>query len=363
MQPVISVSMSSSNDIDINTLAINWLALEKQADCSFYLTWSWMEHWLKTLPTEYCVLQAHKNNAIVGLAIVVKAEKKLFGCFSIQQWWLNRSGDQRLDQCWIEYNDFLIAKQYQEETRTALLHYIKSQQSWDEFIVGMSNTATLKQFNCLSNNTVMVFKDVGYVVNYTQVQDSYEKNVLSKNTRQKLRQSDKLLAQQGDFSLEIIQGKDKKLHLADLALLHIKRWQDSDTPSGFTNPFFQKMLNHLIDDPQVEIIVMRQNDVALGYLINFVYQGRVYFYLSALTKISNNKIKLGMLLHQLAINYYQEQGMQYYDFLAGDARYKKSLTNFSYQQNMACFYRQGVLLFLEHKLRHIKHWLCAFLSK
>ena len=61
-----------------------------------------------------------------------------------------------------------------------------------------------------------------------------------------------------------------------------------------------------------------------------------------------------MLLQQKAIEHYQKLGLKQYDFLAGDARYKKSLTNHQYQQQMACFYRSHLVLFCEQILRSVK---------
>ena len=126
MQSAISVTMISSKNIEITHLAENWLSLEKRSSCSFFLTWAWIGQWLTSLSTEYFVLQASDNNNVLGLAIMVKNTRKVFGLFQVKQWWLNRTGNEAYDQCWIEYNDFLVASEQAEKVNQAMLNFLSS---------------------------------------------------------------------------------------------------------------------------------------------------------------------------------------------------------------------------------------------
>jgi len=57
----------------------------------------------------------------------------------------------------------------------------------------------------------------------------------------------------------------------------------------------------------VQIAVLTLDEVELGYLVNFVYNNQVYFYVSVCKKNSDNKIKVGLPYYCEAIQYYSQQ--------------------------------------------------------
>jgi CelD/BcsL family acetyltransferase involved in cellulose biosynthesis len=133
--------------------------------------------------------------------------------------------------------------------------------------------------------------------------------------------------------------------LADMGSLHIEQWQKHDYGSGFTNPQFVDfhrtfMLDGLPDSKQdsanhrevnVHVAKFTAGEIRLGYLYFFTHAQQVYFYLSAINYHSqDNKYKPGLLMHKLAMTHFAEQGYTHYDFLAGDSRYKTSLSNEKY---------------------------------
>lgn len=368
MQSDVSVTMISNKDVDIDVLASDWLKLERVSNCSFFLTWTWIGNWLKQIDLPFYLVQASINKEIVGLGIIVKSKRKVFGLFDVEQWWLNRTGQEKFDQCWIEENGFLTTTVNKQAIHSALLTRIKEGNSWQEFILGMSDSNTLNQFSVLSPKQHTLLEDKGYSVVYSQIENTYESDVLSRNTRQKLKQSEKLLSKQGELTFHVIKSgednsrgskssEEKLKHLPHIAKLHIKRWRDTATPSGFMNDYFQQMLVEVVKDDKSQVVYLALNNEPIGYTINITHQGKVYFYLSALTKSSNNKIKLGMLLQQKAIQYYQDNNIHTYDFLAGDARYKNSMSNKSYDQKMVCFYRNNLFLNIEGGLKKLKAML------
>lgn len=360
----ISVELESSQQVNLAVLAEDWQSLERDANCTVFLTWSWIGRWLAQLRCEYSVLKATYCGRVVGLAVIVKKTRWVFGVIPVEQWWLNRSGKPEFDQCWIEENKFLINKAYQTNVQEAMEAFIRQQQKWHEFVVGLADDDTQTRFRSLADNSRALIDDVGYAVDFNQVSDDYLLSVPSRNTRQKLKQSEKLLTTQGELEFSVSSdAKIKKLHFKQVQVLHRARWQNTSTPSGFDNPYFSHMLAQLIEDPNVELAWMSINGNVLGYLINFVYRNKVSFYLSALNKSSDVRIKIGMLLQQKAIQYYQQQGVCCYDFLAGDARYKQSLSNLRYAQTMVTYYRRHPALYLESIGRKSKRLLLSLMKK
>lgn len=356
MQSDISITMIPSEELNIDNLARDWLLLESQSDCSFFLTWAWIDLWLQQIHSPFFLLKGTKGAEVVALSIIFKKTRKVFGLFAIEQWWINRTGHEAYDQCWIEENDFLICSSQPLLVRNAIVAFLNKQTSWQELILGMSHSKTIAELAEISPEKNVILDDKGYGVNYGEMKNTYEYDVLSRNTRQKIRQSEKLLASQGELSFHVLTSEEeKKRCFDDIANLHIARWQNTLTPSGFKNPYFTNMLVNLFKNKSVEISCVKINELAVAYLINIKYNNKIYFYLSALKPISNPKIKLGLLIQKKAVEHYKEIGIEYYDFLAGDARYKGSLSNDSYRQKMVCFYKPSLLLKTEKLLKSIKH--------
>lgn len=122
---------------------------------------------------------------------------------------------------------------------------------------------------------------------------------------------------------------------SDIAPLHIQQWASTEHGSGFSNPVFAEFLQLLCcednDDCKCEVLTFSAGELVLGHLFNIISDNAVYFYLSAINYAdSDNKYKPGMLIHRLAIEHYGERNMSKYDFLAGQARYKESLSTHSY---------------------------------
>jgi len=359
VQPIhelVKIEIVYSNSNHINELEAIWLDLQERSDCHYFLTWGWLGSWLKQVKQPFHLLQAKIQNQIVGLAVIFEKERKVFGLLHKTQWWLNRTGDEKFDQSWIEYNDILVDKRYGNEIKKILVLFISKQTQWSEFIVGMLSSETEDRLNSLAYKKRYIIEDYGYQVNLKDITSSYRLEVLSRNTRQKINQTHRLLSQQGCLNFNVIITQKQKLQkLNSIVAFHVNKWKNTDTPSGFENPIFLNCFEAQLKNEHSEIAELTLNNKPVAYLINYLYKGRVYFYLSALSDEFEGKIKLGMYLHCLTIEYYREKKLTYYDFLAGKSRYKQSLSNSSYTHNMCCFYKDSLLLGSESRLKKLKN--------
>jgi len=330
----------------------DWVALQELSNCHYYLTWNWIGSWIKQCEAPIYLLKASLNDQVVGLAFIFEKKRRVFGIYPVTQWWLNRTGDDKYDQVWIEYNDLLIKKNVENEVRARMLSYLAKNNVWDEFILGMTSKKVEDDFNSLSKYKRVVIEDYGYQVNLNKIEDSYLKEVVSRNTRQKINQTCKLLTQQGSLDFSVLTSTKEKLDsLKLIKRYHVKRWGDTSTPSGFLNITFSNCIEEQLKSENTEIARLTLNSRAIAYLVNYIYRGRIYFYLSALTDEFNGKIKLGLYMHSLTIEFYKAKNMSVYDFLAGESRYKKSLSNASYSHNLVCFYNRNPLLNIEKLFR------------
>jgi len=353
-------------------LGEKWLELERDSDCSVFLSWLWIGNWLNVVTDKLFLIEAYRDGKVVGLGFFVETARKVFGCFSIKQWWLHRTGIQQQDQMWIEYNDFLLDKSCSIAVREQMIKAVTDfDPSVKEVIVGLSASERLacftNSFTKLHFLEASLVKANGYLASLSRLNGDYLNKVPSKNTRTQITRSKKILQSQGQLIFEVFSNPQKLVELyPKLASIHIDKWQDTNEGSGFSNPIFERFHKAIAlsnTNNMVQIAVLTLDEVELGYLVNFVYNNKVYFYLSALQQSADNKVKIGLTLHSEAIQYYIQQGIESYDFLGGDARYKKSLSNEKYILEMKRYYRDDFILRLECQLKNFKMKFIAIMSK
>jgi hypothetical protein len=308
------------------------------------------------------LVEARYNDKVVGLGFFVENTRKVFGCLPIKQWYLHKTGNPIHDQIWIEHNDFLLDQSMDKIVRIKMLEYvINSSPFVKEFVFGLSKKDILEDISSCFNEGFFsryLIETVGYSLDFTKFTSNYLSEVLSKNTRSQIKRSKRLLENKGALSFKIVKDKDEIFALFDhMSKIHINLWHKSSNGSGFSNSSFIKFYQQLVkmntcNESLVEVSVLSINGVGIGYLVNYIYKNKVYFYLSALTKSEDNRIKIGLLLHSEAIQFYHLNGYESYDFLGGDARYKKSLSDSVYNMNIVSFNRNNPLLRLENFLRN-----------
>jgi len=353
-------------------LGEKWLELERDSDCSVFLSWLWIGNWLDVVADKLFLVEAYHDDKAVGLGFFVETTRKVFGCFSIKQWWLHKTGGQQQDQMWIEYNDFLLDKSCSTAVREQMIKAVADfDPSVKEVIIGLSASERLacftNSFTKLNFLEASLVKTNGYLASLSRLKGDYLNKTPSKNTRSQVTRSKKILQSQGQLIFEVFSNPQKLVELyPKLASIHIDKWKDTNEGSGFSNPIFEgfhKAIALSNTNNMVQIAVLTLDEVELGYLVNFVYNNRVYFYLSALQQNADNKVKIGLTLHSEAIQYYTQQGIEFYDFLGGDARYKKSLSDEKYNLEMKCYYRDDFILRLECKLKNFKMKFIAIITK
>ena len=320
--------------MNINELQAQWTDLEIRSANSFFVSWSWIGTWLSVYKPRVDVLRVSHNSTLVGLALLAKNEQTRFHALHSKILLMHQLGDTEKDQIWIEYNNFLTDKQHTNAVVESAINYILSEYSdWEEFIIGAIVEEEVNRFSELTGLTcVELWKAPSYGVNIAELREN-KKNYLSnlsKNTRYQIRRAAKGYDQQGAIKLERAEDAGEALHLFEqIAPLHIKRWGTKPGESGFTNRHFVNFHQGLIKvawpRQQIDIWKLSAGSKVIGFFYNFVYRGQVYFYLSGLVKEQDSKLKPGLLGHSLCIEQYLAQGLDYYDFMGGDERYKANL--------------------------------------
>jgi CelD/BcsL family acetyltransferase involved in cellulose biosynthesis len=161
----------------------------------------------------------------------------------------------------------------------------------------------------------------------------------SANTRQQIRRSDRLYERGGRLAVDVA-GSVEAAHtmLEEMAVLHQATWLARGRPGSFAEPFFRRFHRALIARavPRGEAALLKvscDQDV-VGILYNFVHRGRMSAYQSGFAyRAGEPQAKPGLTCHYRAIQFALDQGLDIYDFLAGEDRYKRSLADSSDRQN------------------------------
>ncbi len=350
---------------DVEQLKVHWQDLEGRSTNSIFLSWQWIESWLKIVNEPLFLVQAKKGSLIVGLGLFVEKKRYVLGFIPYKQWWLHKTGCQKQDQIWVEYNDFLLDDNYQITTRQKILEYLFTEKELtQEVVFGLTKSDVFDSFahqlKAMNASSRILVESKGHLIEYDKVTTEEFSDLWSKNTHYQINRSKKILAQQGEISFRIVTDKQEtSVLIVNIADLHKKRWNDSKEGSGFSNTVFKLFHESMIEnnDEVLQISVLALNNKDIGFLMNYVYKNKVYFYLSAFSDEFSSKVKLGMLLHSEAIKHYRTKGTTHYDFLAGDAQYKRSLANEEYSMAINCYAPNDIIFKCENFLRKLKHSL------
>ncbi|MER2491702.1 GNAT family N-acetyltransferase [Catenovulum sediminis] len=317
------VDLVRMTDENIADTISQWLVLERESQGSFFTSVCWLKHFVSTSQTPPYLARIFGAGQLTGLAFVFFRQKKF-----IKQAWINRSGDPREDQVWLEYNQVLTTED--PRTQLAILSdYLCRVHSVDEINIGTSTKAQL-----MNHQSNVWSKVLWQAKGYSCTLDASKSNLsgllshFSKNTRSQIKRSIKLLNGMGNVSLRRASQVDEALMAFEEAgKLHKLKWQDK---SGFVNPFFQTFHVQLIKGAfphNIDFWILRVGETDCAYVYNFIYRKTAYFYLAGFQTFSDNKIKIGLVSHVLIMLEYARLGFTCYDFMAGDDRYKKSLSD------------------------------------
>lgn len=326
-----SVSTRFQDSIKLAELEALFALKSTQADsASFFLSKPWLLNWLAVIKSPVSVAVFYKDDLIIGFALIGK-QSNWYG----DTYYLNQTGNAPEDQMWIEHNDIICAKQHKRGCRESLISALQQRPKFHRFILSMvsdQHWPLLEVFTWSVESSPVAYVDLSEL---QTKQINYE-TTLSKNSKSAVRRAAKYIEKQyGEITMRIRHDNLHELLQQELAPLHIKQWQNTEHGSGFENPVFTKFLALLsksnAPECRCEVLSFHAGDKTLGYLFNIISHNEVYFYLSAINYAdADNKYKPGMVIHKLAIEHYARLNYSKYDFLAGAARYKESLSTDTY---------------------------------
>ena len=299
-----------------------------------FLSKAWLCSWIATLDSLPTLVIFKNNDEAKGFVFLGK-QQKWYGDI----YFINQTGNQNKDQVWIEHNDIIASDKWLNKCRQTLLEALCSRSRFHRLVVSLSayeNWSIANSFYWSREKD-----DVARVVSnqFTSVSVNKEySTTLSKNARSAISRSNTYISKHyGEVSFTQINDPKALVQLLEenVAPLHLSQWGETKEGSGFSNPLFvafhEQLCQYNSNEYKLEILSFKAGQMELGYLYMFLCGNTAFFYLSAINyNDSDNRYKPGLLMHKLAIEHYVARGYENYDFLAGFARYKESLSNHHY---------------------------------
>ena len=342
-----------------------WCQVEQVANVSFFLSWQWISCWMEVMKPDLHLCSVYTKDRLIGLGLFVSCDLKRHRFLSVKQLRLHSTGLEACDQIWPEYNGMLVESGYEALVYSGLVPFLESAPlEWDEFVIGPLDKGVIDIVNCSSTTPLTIWQAPTYRVNLRSLhagKSSFLESI-SKNTRQQIRRSIRHYEKKGGLSFTKARSpKEARQYFDAIGILHKQRWNKE---SGFCNHRFIQFHHQLIEMNfhcgSIELLKLEVAGDVVGYLYNFVFRNKVLFYLSGLDCVVENKLKPGLVLHSLSIQTHLDNGDEEYDFLGGDARYKRSLALKSDNIEIVLYQKRIAKLILEQKLRRVKQTAQAF---
>ena len=310
------------------TLGTAWRALEARANGSFFQSWSWVGTRIAERFPDPILLEARQNGAVVAMALFNRRRGPLG-----TRLWLNESGQTALDRIHVEHNGLLIAAsappglltQAVAHLSRAVGHVVLSGVDAAHLDAAQATGALVR---ARAHPAASPWIDLAAV----RAQPGGHLALLSANTRHQLRRSLRRYEQDGPFHLHRA-GSLAEAHdfLAALAVLHQRTWTGRGQPGAFANPAFAAFHADLLATAwprgEADLLRVAAGTHTLGYLYNFRWRNRIANYQTGFdyNAAPSPHHKPGLTCHHLAAEMYAAEGLDAYDLLAGDHRYKTSL--------------------------------------
>lgn len=320
---------------NIGELETDWRALETIADCSFFLSWSWIGSWLELAQHEHELYQyrCYYGDELVSLAIIAAGNVRRRFFFPSKVLTLNEVSDSSLNM-FIEHNGVLTKRDHETVVIEKLLNdLLKSRLAYDEIQLSNISKAHYQSLH-ISPLDLRAEDAVEHAVWALPLDKTTDIESLigrmSKNRRWQMRRTLKEYDKQGPLHIDAaIDTREALDYFHQMGVLHTQRWERAGKDGSFMQENWVKFHTSLIkmafDRGEIQILRIRCGERVIGYLYNFLWRDTVHMLQSGFAAEQSNVMRPGYVSHMLAMQFNAQHGARQYDFMTGDADYKRVL--------------------------------------
>ena len=349
-----------------------WKPLHEASDSdSVFLSAAWMQTWVDLYGADFQGSWVHweiDGQVIAGCLLV---ERVLWvKTIPFRSMFLNATGSAVHPSPLAEFNDVLHLPGHGRAVAASLAKLIR-ERAWSRLLLcghALESAAAGLLESLGSGHAEHVAKASRYVDLAAIGEQTFLSTLTGKagtQVRRNLREFEQRLG-----AVSVRRAADLSETLAffmEMRELHLARWSSLAKATSLSSPvvvdFHRRLIEALFASGQVEMIRVGSADQPIGFLYNFIVRGKVSMFQSGFAYEASSKWSPGLLTHALAIDHYRTRGLREYDFLAGDAQYKRTLSNGSRELLWTTVYRDRPwirLLLLGRRLRkHLAAARCA----
>lgn len=324
---------------DLATFEHYWRQAEAGcAEASLFVRWTWVKPWLQVYGADVAprllLLRRRLNDSLAGVVLLGSRRVRRRQVFLVRQLLLNTTGEPDGDSAQVEFNHLLVPTAERPACAAALLLHLSRQRGWDELVLAGVPEAELPP---LTATPWLAFGEArrrpSFAMDLRRLRAAGQAplQALSGNTRSQINRALRCYGGREALTLEAASSATQALaFLEELAELHRRSWETRGQTGSFASERFQRFHQALTREgfPQaVQLLRLRAGGETIGVVYNLVDSGVVYFYQSGLKIPASPKEKPGLCMHLLAMEHNLRLGHDRYDFMASDARYKRSLSN------------------------------------
>ncbi len=300
----------------------------------FFLSEPWVESWIAIFGPALRVRIAVFARGGQPLGACLLVEPAQTGAARLyRRLFLNTSGEDAREAAYPEYNDLLCRPGAERAVAAALAARLRAAR-WDElrlegFQPGPGYDALRRELAGLRWEEDW---RESFYADLTAIRRSggdYE-SVLGKTTRKHLRQSRRRFARQERLVVETPESLPAALAcFEEMAALNRARrqarWPGSVFASRRFVEFHRRLITRCFPERSLLLLRVRGGSHLLGIVYLFAHQGHVSFYQSGIDYGLDPRSSPGTLTVAESVRYCLASGYDEFDFLAGDAEYKRRL--------------------------------------
>jgi CelD/BcsL family acetyltransferase involved in cellulose biosynthesis len=324
-----------------------WNDMLQKCTHTIFSTWEWLSTWWKYFGSdkELMLLLAEENGKIIGIAPLMYSVHKMFG--------LRRGKIEFIGAPSSDYNDFIIAKNYNECIELFIEHLNKIPEKWS--CIDLLDIPERAKYLPFLAKISKILKRV-HECPFIPLPSSYEDFLRRFNSGKRKYFRKNLNRIERAFDVEFVDYSSPELCGEGMRLLfdlHQKRWASKGFAGAFAYPKFRdfhlEIAKTFAQKNWLSLYALKLSGEIAAVDYGFKYNSKCCSYLTGFDP-KYAYYSVGNILRLLIIRRLVREGQTEFDFLRGAEEYKykwNALPRWNYQ---AVLTRKG-------RLANIQHWL------
>jgi CelD/BcsL family acetyltransferase involved in cellulose biosynthesis len=323
-----------------------WAVLEERAEPGLTCSWAWTETWLRhygdVVPHSFLLVGSGAEP--VALALVTRSARRVAGVPLVRRVHLGTAGEPAGESVHVECNRLLALPGARPEAAAAIVRALRALHGWDELSLDGFDPQDAAALTAAGGFEVREQPCPTTDLAAIRGQGATVLEALSGGVRRRV---ERALRGLGELETEWAGTPAHGREIYDeLVALHQARWRAAGEPGAFASARFRgfhgELIERLTAGGEAILFRVRGDAGTIACLYALVDRGRVLFYQGGVAQLADNKLRPGLVGHVLLMQACLERGLAEYDFLAGEARYKRELSTTERPLTWATARRRGV---------------------